>query len=146
MSTILIRTTQIDLLLGNTNHVIDYFNSLWATLHIIEVDVYHKSGGEFIYYTLNKLGNKEWIFYQDVAASHFWCNYSKYWIVFCVEFDLTYTETQTITKILIDNALKISVESPIAFGLNNYNVIINSNNATVHASRANLWSEIHNVI
>ena len=39
------RDLQIDLILNNTNPIIDTFNGIWNSLSVIETNVYHEEGG-----------------------------------------------------------------------------------------------------
>lgn len=101
----LIRDIQIDLILGNTNPIIDFFNAIWSDLSVCETYVYHNNGGEIIYYN----SRKEWIFYRDDKNDKFWCSYDRYWREIKLEFDLEYGEIKIITKLLVENALDVNV-------------------------------------
>ena len=71
----IVRNLQIDLIMDNPNPIIDTFNGIWNSLSVIETNVYHEKGGEFIYFN----SNKEWVFFQDNKNGLFWCNYQRYW-------------------------------------------------------------------
>lgn len=103
------RDIHIDLILEKFNPIIDKFNELWKGMVIIEENIYHKSGGEFMYYN----SKKEWIFFRDDDKDPFWCNYDRYWKVFETEFKLNYGEIQSITKILVENALDNKLTKPL---------------------------------
>lgn len=97
----LIRQIRIDLITGESNHIVDWFNGIWHQIIIVEVNVYHSRGCEFIYYKY--IDNKKiCIFYQD-SNDDFWCNHEQYWKLFPIEDNFTIS---LITKILIDNALQ----------------------------------------
>lgn len=100
-----IRNIQIDLIMDNHNPIIDTFNSIWNDLSVIETDVYHQDGGEFIYYN----SNKEWIFLRDDKHERFWCHYRRYWELF--ESNLTYQDIRDLTKELVENALNNSIST-----------------------------------
>jgi len=104
MNVKLLRSINIDLLLDQHNPIIDRFNSIWVNLHIVETNVYHKNGGELVYFRIDKMGKKEWIFYQDMLMNKFWCNYNRYWVILKADFNINYDEIQIITKLLVNNA------------------------------------------
>jgi hypothetical protein len=111
--TALSRQVQIAIITDMPNPIVDWFNGIWNQLDIIETDVYHSNGGEIIYYrTID--GKKTMIFYQDDDSGKFWCNYIHYWIILTENYNLSYKEIQSITKILIDNALNNNSEFSIA--------------------------------
>ena len=102
-----IREIKIDLLTGNKNPIVELFNEITKYTMIIKCDVYHKHGFEFIYHK-----DGEWIFYQDSQNGEFWCNYTRYWSLFESNLKLEYQEIQTITKYLVEEALKREVGTP----------------------------------
>ena len=109
-----LRDIKIDLLTGNKNPIIDLFNQITEGIQIICCDVYEKHGQEFIYFANAKTAEQyhkdgEWIFYQDCKNEKFWCNYRKYWSFFESNFGLNYVEIQSITKVLVEKALKREV-------------------------------------
>jgi hypothetical protein len=103
-----IRDIKIDLLMCNKNPIVDLFKELTDDVKVIHCDVYNKDGLEFIYY--NK--EKEWIFYQDAKNGKFWCDYNRYWSFFAEKLNLEYEEIQEITKFMVEEALKIGVDTP----------------------------------
>ena len=109
-----LRDIKIDLLMGNQNPIIDLFNQITDGIQIICCDVYENHGMEFIYFANAKTAEQyhkdgEWIFYQDCKNEKFWCNYRKYWSLFESNFGLNYVEIQSITKVLVEEALKREV-------------------------------------
>lgn len=104
----LIRDLQIDLILDNPNPIIDTFNGIWNDLSVIESNVYHERGGEFIYYD----SNKEWIFYQDDKNDNFWCHYDRYWSIFVFKVNINHTYIPLITKFLVEKALNNRIATP----------------------------------
>ena len=108
-----IRDIKLDLLMGNSNPILDLFNKITYDIQIINCDVYNEDGLEFIYFSENIDTNEnEWIFYQDIKNKKFWCNYSNYWSLFENELSLAYEEIQSVTKFLVDEALKKEVVTP----------------------------------
>ncbi len=103
-----IRDIKIDLLMGNQNPIIERFWEMTKDLCIIKCDVYNEDGMEFIYFNQER----EWIFYQDAKNGKFWTNYYRYWSILEREFRLEYLEIQSITKLLVEEALKREVAKP----------------------------------
>jgi hypothetical protein len=103
-----IRDIKIDLLMGNQNPIIERFREITKDLCIIKCDVYNEDGMEFIYFNQER----EWIFYQDAKNGKFWTNYYRYWSILEREFRLEYLEIQSITKLLVEEALKREVAKP----------------------------------
>ena len=64
---------------------------------------------EFIYFNQER----EWIFYQDAKNGKFWTNYYRYWSILEREFRLEYLEIQSITKLLVEEALMRDVATPM---------------------------------
>ena len=100
-----IRDIQIDLIMDNPNPIIESFNGIWKYLSVIEIDVYHNNGGEFIYYN----SNKEWVFFRDDKNEKFWCHYGRFWAFFESKTNLNYYEIRDLTKILIEDALNNNI-------------------------------------
>ena len=118
-----LRDIKIDILTGNKNPIVDLFNEITKDTMIIKCDVYHKHGLEFIYFANAKTAEQyhkdgEWIFYQDCKNEKFWCNYTRYWSLFESNFGLDYVEIQSITKYLVEEALKREVGTPVGTCLN----------------------------
>lgn len=97
----IVRKIKIDMITDSPNSIIKYFMGLWEKLSVVETNVYHTNGGEYIYY--KDVGNmlKQWIFYRDDKNRIFWANFDHYWEYLEVEFDLNYTEAQITTQALI---------------------------------------------
>jgi hypothetical protein len=102
-----IRDIKLDLLMGNDNPIVDLFNNITDGIKIINCNVYNDDSSELIYFK-----HKEWIFYQDLRNKEFWCSYERYWKLFENEFNLDYTEIQSITKLLVEEALKRELSTP----------------------------------
>jgi len=96
-----LRDIKIDMVTGNQNPIIELFNQITDGVVIINCEVYNKEGMEFIYHK-----DGEWIFFQDLKNEKFWCNYDRYWQFFECEMGLRYFEIQSITKYLVEEALK----------------------------------------
>lgn len=103
-----LRDIKIDLLTGSQNPAIDLFNQITCGIEIICCDVYENHGLEFIYHK-----DGEWIFYQDCKNEKFWAHYYRYWSPFESKLGLEYLEIQSITKYLVEEALKREVSTPI---------------------------------
>ena len=106
-----IRDIKIDLVMGNQNQIVDLFREITSGIEIINCDVYHKDGLEFIYHK-----DGQWIFYQDCKNEKFWTHYYRYWKILERELSLEYEEIQAITKLLVDEALKREVTTPFQGG------------------------------
>ena len=102
-----IRDIKLDLLMGKQNPIVNLFNQITKDIKIINCEVYHKEGIEFIYFS-----GDQWIFYQDCQDGEFWCNYTRYWSLFESNLKLEYGEIQAITKYLVEEALKREVDTP----------------------------------
>lgn len=110
-----VRDIKLDILMGNQNPIVDLFNEIIDDIRIINCDVYNNNGLEFIYFKDN-----EWIFYQDIKKKSFWCHNDRYWLKFKDEFKLEYEVIQSITKYLVEEALKSELDAPsILFKHNN---------------------------
>ena len=99
--------------MGNQNPIVDLFNKITDGIKIINTNVYNEDGLEFIYFVENSQKEAEWIFYQDVKNEEFWCNNGRYWSLFTDTLDLEYEEIQSITKYLVEEALKREVGTPV---------------------------------
>lgn len=109
----LIRQLSIAMVTNNPNIILDWFNDLWVKIHVIETNVYHKNGGELIYYLDNET-KKQYVFFRDDKCERFWCDYDHYWSFFNSIKSFTYIDIQNITKMLIDNTLDNSnISTPI---------------------------------
>lgn len=108
------RQIQIDMITDSPNGIVNHFNKIWENLSVVEMDVYHSKGGEFIYYTQGSTRKpKQWIFYLDDKNQILWCNYGWYWVDFEGKFNLTYDDIQALTQIMLENAILKSIPSPI---------------------------------
>lgn len=115
-----VRDIKLDLLFGNDNEIINLFNEITDGIEIVNTNVYNEDGLEFIYHKDGK-----WIFFQDAKNGKFWCSNLRYWTLFINKFDLSQCvksklkfeyineEIQSITKFLVEEALKIEVRKPI---------------------------------
>ena len=103
-----LRDIKLDLLMGNQNPIVNLFNQITKDIKIINTNVYHDQGLEFIYFS-----GDQWIFYQDFDNEEFWCNYERYWSFFETNLGLEYGDIQEVTKYLVEEALKREVGTPI---------------------------------
>ena len=113
-----LRDIKLDLLMGNQNPIVDLFNKITNGLKIINTNVYHDQGLEFIYFS-----GDQWIFYQDFDNEEFWCNYERYWSFFETNLGLEYGDIQEVTKYLVEEALKREVSTSILV-VNNRNYVV----------------------
>lgn len=96
-----VRQVQIDLITGNPNVYIERFMGLCENLSIINDDIYHTNGGEYIYYSQTE----EWVFYQDQYKDRFWYNYY-YWIKGMINGNgISEIEATVITRLLMEDIL-----------------------------------------
>lgn len=102
-----LRDIKLDLIMGNQNPIIELFHEITSGIEIINCNVYNKDGLEFIYHK-----DGQWIFYQDAKKDKFWCNFTTYWSFFESKLGLEYLEIQSITKYLVEDALKQEVVTP----------------------------------
>ncbi len=102
------RNLQIDLLLGNDNPILDFFNKIIYGLSVTEIDVLHNVGGEFLYYKPNK-----WLFLIDMTNGVFRCNPTWFWGNFRAKFNLYSEEVELIIEILVNNYLDEKCPTPL---------------------------------
>jgi len=102
-----IRDIKIDLVMGNQNPIVDLFCKITSGIEIINCNVYNSDESELIYHK-----DGQWIFYQDCKNEKFWAHYKRYWEIFESNFNLKYEEIQSITKLLVEEALKREVPTP----------------------------------
>jgi hypothetical protein len=85
------------------NSIMEWFNDLWYQLSIVEINVYHENGGEFIYYLTNDYNQtKQIIFFQDNKNTI-------YWQVLKSKIKGNYISVRHVSKFLIENALSIDI-------------------------------------
>ena len=100
------RKVKIDMIIGKYDLAIEWFNDIWSKMHIIETDVYHNDGGEFIFYNnieVNDTIEERWIFYMDINLYDFWCDYLFYWTVMEEEFEIKSSNISTFTSIMMED-------------------------------------------
>ena len=112
------RQLSIDLITDTPNDIITWFNDLWSRMHVIETEVYYRNGGELIYYIIND-NQKEYIFYHDKKYNSFWCSHYRYWTILESKFNLSYTDIQDVTEILVENALNHKIKEQIRRSIRN---------------------------
>lgn len=101
----LVRNLHIDLIMDNPNPIIDIFNGICDELSVVELNVYHKEGGEFIYYDKNN----EWVFFMDISDGVFYCSKTRYWNIIESQITTNYNFIRIITKIMIENKLNNTI-------------------------------------
>ena len=96
---IILRKLQIDLITGDYNPIIYWFNDLWTRIYSVQIDIFHTTGSEIIYYTADQ-GDRKYIFYYDRINFSLWCNTERYYEYY------TFTphfEIENITRFLFTN-------------------------------------------
>ena len=136
----IVRQVNIDLITGDHNPIIEWFNDLCTKLYIIEAEVYHNDGGELIYYMIDH-GINKWIFFRDDKNDEFWCNYSNYWSILELKFDINNIEIQNISKVLVENALNNSVERSLNYTIADTKLVENAlNNSVATPTTTNVYN------
>lgn len=102
-----IRMLKIALITGIPNEISDWFKWFCKDLLMVETEVYHRNGGEFLFY---KKGDKNWVFFSD--GERFWCNYQYYWMHLEYKFLFGYIEIECVSKLLIENLLGKDIGNP----------------------------------
>jgi hypothetical protein len=116
------------------NVIIQFFNSIWFNLCVIETNVYHQNGGEIIYY-LDNGSSKQWIFFQDNKNDRFWCNNVHFWSFFDMELSIPYGGVQTIVKMLVENGLNNNITTPLHLYSNQDRQVENGLNNNIAAPK-----------
>ena len=138
----IIRQLKIYMISEESNPILEWFNDLWNKLSIVETNVYHKDGGEFIYYYIED-DKKQWIFFQDNKNDKFYCNYKHYWLILSSNFKLNSIGVQSITKFLVENALNNSVATPCFFNCLPKKSVENAlNNSVATPYRIVIWESL----
>lgn len=117
------RTLVIDYITGQYNVYITQFNALWEHMSVIETNVFHKFGGEIIYYYPV---TKEFVFYQDNKTDLFLCSYKKYWSMFEDKYQLNSIQISTLTKTMIDLITNTNIPIPVDIWYPNSELITSS--------------------
>lgn len=101
----IVRKTTIDIITGEPNAIIKWFDQLWAQLIAIRMPVKYldNQNGEVIYSIGGDKGKV--VFYHDEIRNAIQCDYELYWQVLEFDFNLPHDHIQDITKILFENAL-----------------------------------------
>ena len=106
------RQVQIDLITDTYNPIVEWFDALWSETTILETNVYHNGGGEFIYYVIMD-DQKKIVFYRDDNAGDFWCDYKIYWARMSRQFNLTSIGVQNVTSVMIQKHLDEDYSIPV---------------------------------
>lgn len=101
----LLRQLQIAVITDTSHPIIDWFNAICMDMYALEANVYHQDGGEIIYYHQYPGNIKRIMFFRNDDRDVFWCDFERYWNIIQVEFGITYSVAQDITKILLDSSL-----------------------------------------
>lgn len=104
-----IRNLQIDLIMDDTNSVIELFKDICNNIKIFESSVYHNNGGEYIYYN----SNNEWVFFVDIESNRLISNYHTYWSIFEEKLKLKYCDIRLYTYILFKHFLDSEIPNGI---------------------------------
>ena len=117
----LIRQLKIALIIESYNPIVEWFKELWSKLCVIQCDVYHNKGGEFIFYIIND-DFYNYVFYRDIKKDELWCSSNEYWDILEHKFGFSYEEIQKVTEFLINSSCinsKMSF-SQVNVDLNNF--------------------------
>ncbi len=114
------RQLKIDMITDVPNPIIVWFNKYWKNLKVIQTDVYHNNGGEFIYYIINPSykGSIQVMFFRDDAKGKFWvCNV--FWRVTqqYVQNKYNVLSDYQLTRIVIKLLVESTVDSHIGMPL-----------------------------
>jgi hypothetical protein len=111
------RSMRIDMITGTKNPFIEYFDIIWSELSVVDGDIYHQNGGEYIYYINGK--TKEFVFYIDMSGQYrMWCS-QKYYTRMGEKFVMAQGSVAKYTQAL--TSLKINTDSPIPYLVNPVN-------------------------
>lgn len=99
----IIRQLTIDLVTDSSNPIIESFDVLWEKLLVVECDVFHDVGGEYIYYT-NKGGVKHAVFFLDTNTSNLLCD-SDYWLKLEYQFMISHNRVSHVIELLVKSKL-----------------------------------------
>lgn len=97
-----VRQLKIAMITDTPSPIIDWFIDYCSDIHVIEENVYHQAGGEFIYYRKFPHGIKRVIFFLDKTNMKFWCDNDLYWDVMQAKFMIPHQDAQYVTRFLID--------------------------------------------
>lgn len=100
----IIRQLKIDMITDQDNNpILLWFNELWDKLSIIDKGI----DADYLYY--NKENKCLFVEFDD----RFWCDYDLYWQVLYYTFNLTASQVQKITKLLIESKLNRTIPFPV---------------------------------
>ena len=118
-----LRQLKIDLITGDYNPIIEWFEGLWFNINSIHIDIFHIHGGEILYYIIEDDSIKS-IFYRDDINNDFYCDDDRFWLIMKTCFNIiTYNEIESISRILLEHKLDSSI-FPSKYKLSQ-NVILN---------------------
>ena len=103
-----IRKINVDLITGDYNPIIEWFDNLWNKLLVIEIDVFHSDGGELVYYLIEE-NMKKIVFFRDDKNDKFWYNVKWWWWDMDNIQGMKYDDKESITRILIENRIGNSI-------------------------------------
>jgi hypothetical protein len=106
----IIRQVQIDLITEASNEMLDWFNEFWDLLEVVETNVYHKDGGEVIYYYSSSKANKQPIFLIDIRFHVLWCN-TLFWR--CIENHIKKANNEKCNSEIIQDTIKLILENKL---------------------------------
>ncbi len=102
----ILRKLKIDLITDAPNSIVEWFNDIWKNLHVVQANVYHDMGGEYIYYLDDNIGSRKYIFFYDENGGIFYSSSRRYHEILESKLDTIYREYQSITKLLVENAIE----------------------------------------
>lgn len=98
----IVRQITIDMITGEYNPIIEWFDSIWENITIYE----REFQGDVIYH--DKIKTCLFKEYDD----RFLCDYDLYWHRLHTKFDLNIGQEQAITKLLVESKLNKDIPVP----------------------------------
>ena len=126
LNTAISRTVQIDIILDNTNELIEWFDQLWDGMMVKEINAFHFDGGEYIYYKLGENNRENVLFFRDDKNLKFWYKENPICYDLGCDFGLYNDEIMSVLKVLIDNKLKSDI------GYSSYTTLFYSTTTKMH--------------
>ncbi len=114
----IVRQLKIDLIADNTNEIITWFNNLWSGLISVELNTYHKNGGEILYYNFKEDDSYEdktqCIFFHDVNKGRFYYDCNNFENILRFKFGIgNESDIIEVAKALVENVLNQEIPMPM---------------------------------
>ena len=108
----LFRRLTINLIIGQSDPIIDMFKSVWDTISVVNVCTDSSGNMQMVYYT----PDKNWKLYIDHDGDLVWINYSFIWVYLEINYTLKHREIQNIIALLITEVGNIDVSTGVNIG------------------------------